>query len=77
MVAMRGPAELIDDLGGAAFVAKEIGRPVTTVASWKSRKSIPVDQWSSLIKLARQEKLENVTYEKIALLHADQSEAAQ
>ncbi len=50
-------SEIIDRLGGYRFVAAQLKKNRMTVASWKSRSSIPVDDWSGIIWIAKKHKL--------------------
>lgn len=73
---MASVSDLIATLGGAAEVAKARGKPYSTVASWKARNSIPLDEWSGLLDLARERGVENVSYERLISLHTDQRVAS-
>jgi hypothetical protein len=64
------PAQAIDLLGGYRLVASALKRPLTTVASWFTRNSIPVEAWPSLIRLAKSRKIGGFTYEALAQAHA-------
>lgn len=64
------PSHAIDLLGGVKAVASLIGRPITTVSSWSSRESIPVDVWSELIGAAQGKRVKGYTYEAMTLAHA-------
>lgn len=67
---MRSVPCLIDALGGSSKVTELLGlRAPTTVASWKSRQSIPPDYWPRIIDAARQCGLEGVTSDKLLELH--------
>ena len=74
---ITSPAKAIDLLGGHRAVAPAIKRPLTTVASWFSRNSIPVEAWSDLIKLAKARKVAGFTYESLAQAHAKAKESAK
>lgn len=65
------PSEIIDQLGGSKTVAERLDRPLTTVASWAARESIPVEVWPSLIDLAKERSVKKVTYESMARAHAE------
>lgn len=69
------PSRALALLGGAKAVADSIKRPVTTVASWAARESIPVDVWPELVALAAQNKVAGITYEAMTLAHAGQATA--
>lgn len=45
--------KLIDKLGGARSLAKEIGKSPSTVASWKARGAIPDDAKLSIWQAAK------------------------
>jgi hypothetical protein len=63
------PSQAIGLLGGAAAVSERTKRPLTTVASWVSRESIPVDAWPELIEMARGGDIKGITYETLAKAH--------
>jgi len=67
---INSPSHAIELLGGSKILAGLIERPLTTVASWDTRSSIPVDVWPRLIKLANEKRLDGFTYESLALAHA-------
>ena len=69
--AMKSVPQMIDDAGGVRDVAEAMGLPLTTVASWQSRKSIPSSRWLSLVDVARQRGVQSVTLETLAEVHAD------
>lgn len=82
------PSDAISLLGGATVVAEWIKRrrislgssdfhlPVTTVSSWSSRESIPVDFWPDLIAMARENRVAGITYESMTMAHAGRSSPA-
>jgi hypothetical protein len=47
------PAKLIDALGGATAIARELSLPTTTVHSWKRANAVPAWRQGALLKLAR------------------------
>jgi len=73
---ITSPSQAIDLLGGGSgpkavrAVADHIGRPFTTVASWATRQSIPVDVWPQLIEMAADKGTEGFTYEALVQAHA-------
>lgn len=73
---MNGPlelsdaGELIERLGGSKKVAEDLNRPIGTVAAWRHRKSIPVDEWPAIIRLAVERKLHGVNADRLLVLHA-------
>ena len=73
---MNSPSHAIELLGGGSgpkavrAVADHIGRPFTTVASWATRQSIPVDMWPQLIEMAAEKGTEGFTYEALVQAHA-------
>ena len=69
------PSRAITLLGGTKSVADSIGRPLTTVASWVTRESIPVEIWPDLIALADKRKVGSITYKALTLAHAAQAPA--
>lgn len=72
---MQNIPELIESLGGAAVVAKRRGKPYTTVASWKARDAIPVEEWPGLVEFAK-ERGKTLDYEILVNLHTDQRVAS-
>lgn len=66
---INSPADAIDILGGKNAVSARIKRPLTTVASWAKRASIPVDVWPSLIEMAGERSVKGITYETLAKAH--------
>ena len=44
---------LITALGGVTRLATALGLPLGTVSAWKTRRSIPVDQWQKIIEIAK------------------------
>lgn len=67
------PSLVIEALGGATFVAAELQRPVSTVASWGPRRSIPVDCWPALVEIAGRKNLPGLTYEALVFAHIEPS----
>lgn len=67
---LSSPAEAIALLGGHKILSGRIQRPLTTVASWATRESIPVEVWSKIIDLAKACGVKGVTYETLARAHA-------
>jgi hypothetical protein len=59
---------LINALGGSTAVAAALGLPGTTVASWKSRRSIPCGYWPQLVELGHANKVEDLTLQRLAEL---------
>ena len=76
MSAMGRISDLLETLGGAAEVAKARGKPYSTVASWKARNAIPVDEWPGLVNAARLRGVEELTYEKLVEVHTSQRGAS-
>lgn len=66
---MQTVSEFIDAIGGSTKVAKVRDLPLSTVASWKARNSIPVDEWPALLNLARQCEVEGASYEAMVMMH--------
>lgn len=73
---MRSVSDVIEALGGSSILAGELGLPATTVASWKSRGSIPDEHRPTLIKIARKKAIRGVDYESLTLMHAARAENA-
>lgn len=69
------PSKAIAELGGAKSVAERIGCPVTTVASWAARNSIPVKVWPDLIAFAKTKGKTGFTYEALTVAHTKRSAA--
>ena len=67
---MNLPSRLIELLGGPKSVSDRLGKPLTTVASWASRESIPSKVWPDLIAFAREGKISGITYETLVDAHA-------
>ena len=65
---MRSASDFIDALDGSTAVAALLDLPATTVASWKSRNSIPVQHWSALIQSAEAKGVAGITLETLAKL---------
>lgn len=66
---MASISKFIEDCGGAAEVAKARGKPYSTVASWKDRNSIPIDEWPGLLELAHQRGIDDASYEALVMMH--------
>lgn len=64
------PSHAIELLGGHKAVAERLSKPVTTVASWVERQSIPVETWPKLVSLAKEKSLKGFTYEAMVHAHA-------
>lgn len=60
-------AQIIDALGGAPAVSKALKLPVTTVANWRSRKSIPARYHHSLIAISNGK----ITADDLVSAHAE------
>ena len=73
---MQSVSDILDKMDGASAVAKILHLPTTTVASWKSRNSIPVDHWTGLVEAARERGLDGLTYEQLVTIHTDQRVAS-
>lgn len=67
---ITSPSHAIELLGGYRAVAEGVTKPHTTVSSWASRQSIPVDAWPKLIELARERGIDGFTYEALVAAHA-------
>lgn len=72
---ITSPSHAIELLGGSKAVADRLERPPTTVASWASRQSIPVEEWPKLIDLAQERKIEDFTYEGLVHAHTGTKKA--
>jgi hypothetical protein len=67
---MKTAAKIIDELGGSTALASALALPATTVASWKSRASIPVQHWPALITRAKAMDVKGITFETLGKLAA-------
>jgi hypothetical protein len=65
---------LFDALGGPTAIASERGLAVSTVSSWKSRGSVPVEHWAPLIAMANRRGKPELTAEVLLQIH-DRSSA--
>lgn len=64
---MDSPGSVIDALGGTGKVAEELGLGAPTVSGWRER-GIPASRWPSLVKLASDKGVVDVTFESLAAL---------
>ena len=69
MPPMQSISDFIEACGGSSKVAKARNMPLSTVASWKARNSIPVDEWPAMLDLARQCEVEGASYEAMVMMH--------
>ena len=60
--------DIIERLGGPSALALHLGKPITTVASWKDRKSIPVEYWPAMVVTASKRGIK-LDYERLVNLH--------
>lgn len=74
---MQSFTQILDALGGLTVVATAIRHPetgkslpLTTVASWSARSSIPPLYWPPLVDLARQRGVKGITITLFAELAA-------
>jgi hypothetical protein len=74
---MRTVSQIIDDLGGARFVATSLGLPIGTVAAWKHRESIPADKWLAVIGLNPADGKDGASAHELAAAHAEPAPATQ
>lgn len=65
---MQSFSDLIDQLGGAAAVARFAGLKPGTVQQMKSRDSVQPRYWPFLIKLAQQKQVAGVTHDALIQL---------
>lgn len=72
---INSPSLIIERLGGPRAIAIRIGLPVTTVASWASRNSIPVKAWPEIVTVAKENGLRGVNYNFLAEAHIEGSAA--
>lgn len=69
---ITSPSRAIGLLGGPKVVSARIEKPLTTVASWMARESIPVGFWPQLVAMATEKTLEGFTYETLVRAHEKQ-----
>ena len=60
--------EIIERLGGPSELARQLGKPTTTVASWAIRRSIPVKFWPVMVVTASKRGIK-LDYERLVNLH--------
>jgi hypothetical protein len=65
---MNNIPNIIQCLGGATALAEQLGIPMTTVASWKQRQSIPVEHWPRLLEIATSQGID-LSYEQLVHIH--------
>lgn len=65
---MKTTSQIVDELGGSTALAAALSLPATTVASWKSRASIPAQHWPALIARAKAMNVKGVSLEVLAKL---------
>jgi len=65
---MKSAAHIIDGLGGSTAVGDLLELPATTVASWKSRNSIPARHWSAILRAARARGVRGITLKSLTQL---------
>jgi hypothetical protein len=65
-------SDFIEALGGSTSVAQLLQLPMTTVASWKSRNSLPIIRWSVLLNAARERGLTEWDYQRLVSIHSEQ-----
>ena len=71
---MNSIPELIEKLGGSTAIARSLGmQSMTTVASWKSRRVIPVEYWDGLLGVAWKRGITDLSYEKLVKLHTQRA----
>lgn len=68
---LDAPSQAIDLLGGKHVVSEITKKPLTTVASWAARESIPVGVWPPLIDFAKERGIKKINYESMARAHAN------
>lgn len=68
--------KIIDDLGGAAVLAANLGLPLGTVSAWKTRASIPSERWAAIVSQATATGKLDITLEVLAGLAAARAESA-
>lgn len=68
---------LFEALGGAARVGAIIGKSTEHAAAMRRRRSIPVAYWPALIADARARAITGVSYETLALMHAQPAASSE
>lgn len=66
---------IIDELGGTAKVAEELGKDQPLVSNWRARGRIPSDWWPALINLAKRSNTPGITFERLAAVQAPRTAA--
>ena len=59
--------DIVDQIGVTAL-ARALGKHVTTVSSWKARRSIPVEHWPRLLEISHEAQQE-LTLEALVSAH--------
>lgn len=67
---INSPSQAIALLGGWKAIASRINRPLTTVASWATRNSIPVEAWPDIVDMAVELGKSEITVETLAKAQA-------
>lgn len=67
---MKTVPEVMDALGTLTNTAENLGLPITTVASWKARHSIPVEHWRALVGYAQKSGVPGLNYETLVAIHS-------
>lgn len=67
-------AKLIEDLGGTTAVAKAIGADAPVVSNWLTR-GIPPKRWPALVDLAKKNRVQGVTFERLARMQDSEARA--
>jgi len=67
---MRSVPDIFDALGGPAAVSRLISVNGSTASEMKRRESIPPEYWAALVEAAKAAGRDDITYESLALIHA-------
>lgn len=68
---MRTVSDLFEAFGGPSAVARALRVGQSTASEMKRRGSIPAEHWVVLVHAAHEIGLENVTFERLAVIHAE------
>lgn len=60
---------VIDELGGTLKVSSALGLEKSTVSTWR-RRGIPASRWASLVRLASDRGVPDVTFEALSEIPA-------
>ena len=70
-------SELIDELGGVTAFANAVGMKPNTAKMAKSRNSLSPEWFASVVSLAQEKRLPEITMERLVEMAADRRKAAR